>query len=107
MPAGEVPAALTLSGLWVAAVAVAIALAWPALREAPEARQAVGAVAASGALEAVALARGLVAEGADGAAEVTVAGCGERLESKGRPITVRRKRGRRWCSRLQPAGLNR
>lgn len=80
VPCGEVPAALTLSGLRVAAVAVAIAVARPALRVAPEARQAVGAVAAGDGLEAVALARGLVAEGVDGAAEVTVAGCRERSE---------------------------
>lgn len=50
VPRGEVPAALTLSGLGVAIVAVAVALARPALREAPEARQAVGALAAGDAL---------------------------------------------------------
>lgn len=78
VPRGEVSAVLTLSGLGVAAVAVAITLARPAVREAPEARQTVGALAAGDALQAVAVARGLVAEGADGAAEVAVAGCRER-----------------------------
>lgn len=83
VPCGEVPAVLTLSGLRVAAVAVPIALALLALREAPEARQTVGALAAGDALQAVALAGGLMAEGIDGAAGVAVAGCLERrmLES--------------------------
>lgn len=81
VPSGEVPAALTLSGLRVAAVAMTVTMARPALREAPEARQAVGALAAGDALKAVALAGGLVAEGADGAAEVAVAGCRERSTS--------------------------
>lgn len=77
VPRGEVAAALTLSGLRVAADAVAVTLARPALREAPEAGQAVGALAAGDALQALALAGGVEAEGADGAAEVAVAGCGE------------------------------
>lgn len=38
VPCGEVPAALTLSSLGVATVAVPVALARLALREAPEAR---------------------------------------------------------------------
>lgn len=42
---GEVPAALTLSGLRVAVLAVAVTVTRSALREAPEARQAVGTLA--------------------------------------------------------------
>lgn len=71
---GEVSAALTLSGLRVAVLAVAVTLARPTLREAPEARQAVGTLASGGALETLALTGRLVAEGADGAARVTLAG---------------------------------
>jgi len=71
--AGEVPAAAALSGLRVARLAVAVALARPALGEAPEARQAVGALAPGGPRHALALARRLVAEGADGAQRVAAA----------------------------------
>ena len=72
---GEVSAALTLSSLGVAVFAVAVAMAGSALGEAPEARQAVGAMATRGPRVALALASHLVAEGADRAQRVTVASC--------------------------------
>lgn len=70
---GEVPAALTLPGLRVAVLAVAVALAWLAVREAPESRQAVGALATRGPRHTLALAGRLVAEGAHRALRVAVA----------------------------------
>lgn len=73
---GEVSAALTRSGLRVAVLAVAVAMAGSALREAPEARQAVGTLATRGPGDALALAGRLVAEGADRALRVTLAGWG-------------------------------
>lgn len=70
---GEVPAALTLSGLRVAVVAVAVTMTRPALREAPETRQAVGTLAPRRPLDTLALACRLVAEGADRAQRVALA----------------------------------
>lgn len=65
MSRGEVSAALTLSGLRVAELAVAVTLARSALREAPEARQAVGTLAPRGPWDTLTLAGRLMAEGAD------------------------------------------
>lgn len=62
---GEVPAALTLAGLRVAVLAVAVTLTPSALREPPEALEAVGALPPRGSWEALALARRLIAEGVD------------------------------------------
>lgn len=70
--AGEVSAALALSGLRVAELAVAVTVAGSALREAPEARQAVGALAPRGPGDTLALARGLVAECSDRTPRVTI-----------------------------------
>lgn len=70
---GKVSAALTLSSLRVALVTVAITVAGPAVREAPEARPAVGTLAAHGPRYTVTLACGLMAEGADRALGVTLA----------------------------------
>lgn len=70
---GEVSAVLTLSSLRVAVLAVAVTLAGSALREAPEARQAVGTPAPRGPWDTLALARRLVAEGAERAPEVALA----------------------------------
>lgn len=71
---GEVSAALALSSLRVAVLAVAVTLARPAVREAPEARQAVGTLAPRGPRVTLALARRLVAESSDRAQRVTLAG---------------------------------
>lgn len=70
---GKVSAALTLSSLKVAVVAVAVTVAGPAVREAPEARPAVGTLAADGPRYTLTLACGLMAEGADRAHGVTLA----------------------------------
>ncbi len=70
---GEVSAALTLSSLRVAVLAVAVTLARSALGEAPKARQAVGTLAPGGPVETLTQARHLVAEGADRAPKVTLA----------------------------------
>lgn len=60
----EVSAALTLSGLRVALVAVAITVTRSALGEAPVTRQAVRTLVARGPWDTRALARLLMAEGA-------------------------------------------
>lgn len=70
---GEVSAALTLSSLGVAGVAVAVAVTRSALGEAPVTRQAVGTLAPRGPWEARALACLLVAEGGRRPPGVTLA----------------------------------
>lgn len=69
----EVSAALTLSSLRVAVLAVAVTLARSALREAPEAGQAVGTLAPHGPWDTLTLACRLMAEGADRTPGVTLA----------------------------------
>jgi len=67
------PAALALSGVRVALGAVAVALALPAVGEAPVTREAVGTLAACRPGDTLALARCLVAERVHGAPRVTLA----------------------------------
>lgn len=76
MSGGEVSAALTLSSLRVAVLAVAVTLARSAVREAPEARQAVRTLATRGPRDTLAVAGSLVAQGADRAQRITVTSCG-------------------------------
>lgn len=89
---GEVPAALTLSGLRVAVLTVAVTVARSALREAPEALQAVGTLAPCGPWNTLALTRRLVAERSDRAPWVTVtrsaARGAEQVRSRGTVLTV-------------------
>lgn len=79
---GEVSAALALSGLWVAVVAVAVTVAGSALREAPETWQAVSTLAPRGPRHTLTLPGGLMAEGADCTARVTVTCCVWRRECR-------------------------
>lgn len=69
---GEVSAALTLSGLRVAVLAVAVTVARSTLREPPVTRQAVSTLAPCGPGDTLTLAGRLVAEGADRSPRVTV-----------------------------------
>lgn len=69
---GEVPAALALSGLRVAVLAVLVAVAAPAVWEAPEAGQAVRALPSRGTRGALTLSCSVVAEGADRAPQVAL-----------------------------------
>lgn len=69
----EVSAALTLPSLRVAVVAVAIAVAWSALGEAPVTLQAVRTLAPRRPWNTLALACLRVAEGADGSQGVALA----------------------------------
>lgn len=72
---GEVSAALTLSGLRVAVLAVAVTLARSALREAPESWEAVGALPTCCPCYALTLAGCFMTEGRRRTLRVTVALC--------------------------------
>lgn len=105
---GEISASLTLSGLGVAILAVAVALAGPALREAPETRLAVGTLLPHCPRDTLTLTGGFVAEGADRAPEVTLtrSAAGGAEQEGGRSTMVTVPAHDVWSTlALTPAGI--